>query len=71
MSLNHEVAEERSRCGQGAALTVLALAGVTVAALILARRSRGDSSRPTENVLTFCDRAVRALDERVSAVLAS
>ena len=70
MSLKNEVAEEKCRSGHGAALTVLTLAGLTVAALIVARRAKLNPDKPAENILTLCDRAVRALDERVAAAVA-
>jgi hypothetical protein len=67
MSLEHDSSDGRCGSGIGATLTVLTVASLTVAALVFVRRARGASSRP-ENLLTICDKAVRALDDRIAAV---
>ena len=68
MSLENNLADERSGPGYGPTLTVITLAGLTVAALLFVRRAKGYANRPAENILTLCDKAVRALDDRIAAV---
>lgn len=69
MSLENEPSEERSHAGVTTAITVLTVASLTVAALWIARRARVGSAKP-EGLLSLCDKAVRALDDRLAAVVA-
>lgn len=58
----------RDHGGPGPLLAVLAIAGLTTAAVLIARRVRESSVGQTaEDLLARCDEAARLLDHRMSS----